>query len=94
MSDVDVLRSPGLRGRLQAMLDSFAAESTGTSSCVVRAILLEEPPSMEANELTDKGSLNARAVLAHRAALVEELYAAEPSPRVIAVDLARQANVA
>ncbi len=93
-SDVEVLRSPALRARFQAMLDSLAAESTGTSSRVLRAILLEEPPSMETSELTDKGSINARAMLAHRAALVEELYAAEPSPRVIAVNLGRRAHVA
>jgi len=41
---------------------------------VSRAILLEEPPSLDAREITDKGSLNQRAVLEHRAALVEELY--------------------
>jgi feruloyl-CoA synthase len=38
---------------------------------------------VEAREITDKGSLNQRAVLAHRAALVDELYAASPTPRVI-----------
>jgi feruloyl-CoA synthase len=93
-SDLETLRSPVLRARLQALLDDLAAESGGSSSSVVRAILLEEPPSMEANELTDKGSLNARAVLAHRAALVEELYAAEPSARVIVVNPGRRAHVA
>ena len=44
---------------------------------------MTEPPSVEAREITDKGSLNQRAVLAHRVALVDELYAATPSPRVI-----------
>jgi hypothetical protein len=51
-------------------------------------MLLEEPPSLDALEVTDKGSLNQRAVLKRRAALVDELYNAElyagaPSPRVI-----------
>jgi feruloyl-CoA synthase len=36
--------------------------------------VLEEPPSLDAGEMTDKGSLNQRAVLARRAARVEELY--------------------
>ena len=49
-----------------------------------RAILLDEPPSLDAREITDKGSLNQKAVLKHRHALVDELYAKNPSPRVIA----------
>ena len=44
-------------------------------------MLLDEPPSIDAHEITDKGSLNQRAVLARRAALVEELY--QPSARAI-----------
>jgi feruloyl-CoA synthase len=38
-------------------------------------MVLDEPPSLDAGEMTDKGSINQRAVLARRAALVEELYA-------------------
>jgi feruloyl-CoA synthase len=44
---------------------------------------LAEPPSLDVGEVTDKGSINQRAVLAHRAALVEELYAEPPPPNVI-----------
>ena len=50
----------------------------GTSSRVRRAVLLAEPPSLDIGEMTDKGSINQRAVLANRAALVEELYADAP----------------
>jgi feruloyl-CoA synthase len=42
-------------------------------------MLLAEPPSIDANEITDKGSINQRAVLTRRAGLVEALYA-EPPP--------------
>ena len=52
---------------------------------MVRALLMEAPPSIDAHEVTDKGSFNQRAVLTNRAALVEELYAPEPSARVIVV---------
>jgi feruloyl-CoA synthase len=51
----------------------------------VRAMLLDEPPSIDAHEVTDKGSLNQRAILSRRAALVEELYTEPLSPRVIAI---------
>ena len=51
----------------------------------MRAILMAEPPSMDKGEMTDKGSINQRAVLKNRAALVDELYATPLSSRVIAV---------
>jgi feruloyl-CoA synthase len=68
--------------------EDFAArlrtfESTGSSNRIARLLLLEEPPSLDAGEMTDKGSINQRAVLARRAALVEELYREPPSERVI-----------
>ena len=49
-----------------------------------RAILMAEPPSMDKGEMTDKGSINQRAVLKNRSALVDELYAVPLSSRVIA----------
>ena len=49
-------------------------------------LLLEEPPSIDANEMTDKGSINQRAVLTNRASLVDELYATPLSSRVVAID--------
>ena len=48
---------------LAARLKSFAAQSTGSSNLVRRMLVLEEPPSLDAGEMTDKGSINQRAVL-------------------------------
>ena len=45
----------------------------------MRAMLLDTPPSLDIGEATDKGSINQRMVLKHRAALVDELYADQPS---------------
>jgi feruloyl-CoA synthase len=72
-----------VRERFQTLLDDLARESTGGSTFVVRAILLDEPPSIDAREITDKGSLNQKMMLQNRAALVEELYATVASQRVI-----------
>jgi feruloyl-CoA synthase len=47
---------------------------------------LAEAASLDAGEMTDKGSINQRAVLSRRIGLVEELYATQPSPRVLAID--------
>ncbi|HUN28135.1 MAG TPA: feruloyl-CoA synthase [Steroidobacteraceae bacterium] len=71
-----------VRARLQGALDRLAALSTGSSTYIARALLMEEPPSLAAGELTDKGSINQRAVVARRAALVEELYREPPSAHV------------
>ena len=56
---------------------------TGSSNRIARALVLEEPPSLDAGEMTDKGSINQRAVLRRRAALVDELYSNPPSERVL-----------
>ena len=64
-------------------LQALADPGRGTSARVCRAILLAEPPSLDVGEVTDKGSINQRAVLAHRANLVEELFADPPPPSVI-----------
>jgi feruloyl-CoA synthase len=64
-------------------LAAMANASSGTSSRIGRATLLAEPPSLDIGEMTDKGSINQRAVLANRAGLVEQLYADPPPPHVI-----------
>jgi feruloyl-CoA synthase len=76
-----VLRHPAVTAWMAERLASFAAAAAGSSRQIGRAMLLEEPPSLDALEVTDKGSLNQRAMLARRAALVDELYAG--SGRVI-----------
>ena len=48
--------------------------SSGSSNRIARATVLKEPPSLDAGEVTDKGTINQKAVLKARAALVEELY--------------------
>jgi feruloyl-CoA synthase len=78
-----ILRSDSVRASFRALLESFAEASTGSSNCVTRAILMEEPPSLDAGEITDKGSLNQRAVLDHRSALVEEMYSAAEMPHIL-----------
>jgi feruloyl-CoA synthase len=78
-----LLGDPRVRAAFAGKLDSFAAVSTGTSNRIMRAILLAQPASLDIGEMTDKGSINQRAVLAHRAAMVEALYADPPPPHVI-----------
>jgi feruloyl-CoA synthase len=76
------LAPEAVRVRIAAALQALAAEG-GSSMHPVRALVLEEPPSIDAGEITDKGYINQRAVLERRAALVEQLHASALGPAVI-----------
>lgn len=78
-----VVEHPAVRARFQDLLNDLAARATGSSNRIARAMLLADPPSIDAHEITDKGSINQAAVLRNRAALLEDLYASRPSLRVI-----------
>ncbi len=78
-----LLVDPRVMAEFARLLDPLAEPGRGTSARVRRAMLLAEPPSLDVGEMTDKGSINQRAVLAHRAGLVEQLYGATPPPTVI-----------
>ncbi|HTU29417.1 MAG TPA: feruloyl-CoA synthase [Solirubrobacteraceae bacterium] len=73
---------PQVRDLLRAALDRLA-EGAGSSQRIDRLLLLDEPPSIEAGEITDKGYINQGAVLRRRAREVEALYA-EGSSGVVA----------
>jgi feruloyl-CoA synthase len=63
-----------LQAHFQNMMNELAKTATGSASRVARMIVLEELPSIDKGEVTDKGSINQRAVLTHRAALVDALH--------------------
>jgi feruloyl-CoA synthase len=79
----EIVAHAAVRGRFHALLKSLAQHSTGSSNRVARAALADEPPSLDAGEITDKGSFNQRVVLERRRALIDELYAAEPPARIL-----------
>ncbi|MEY9432145.1 long-subunit acyl-CoA synthetase (AMP-forming) [Bradyrhizobium ottawaense] len=74
-----------VREAFRERLTRFLSQATGSSTRITRAILMDAPLSIDKGEVTDKGSINQRAVLEHRTELIEELYAANPSDRVISV---------
>ena len=78
------LDEAGVRNHLRAAMQKLAAETgSGSSTHPVRALVVGEPPSIDANEITDKGYINQRAVLERRSALVEKLHADSPNAEVI-----------
>src|SRR5690349_9749758 len=74
-----VAADPLVRAAFRERFAKFFATATGSSNRITRAMLLDAPLSIDRGEVTDKGSINQRAVLEHRAALIETLYA-DPSP--------------
>lgn len=74
-----------LRTALAGALAAYNAANPGSSTRVARLLLLESPPSSDANEITDKGYINQAAALACRADDVARLYAEPPDDAVIVV---------
>jgi feruloyl-CoA synthase len=70
----DVLTSAPVVVHFQHVLNGLAHTATGSASRVARMVLLSEPPSIDKGEVTDKGSINQRAVLKHRDALVKTMH--------------------
>jgi feruloyl-CoA synthase len=79
----DLMARPEVRQKVAEGLKALAAQGKGTSHRITRALLMDEPPSIDANEITDKGYINQRAVLTKRAALVTKLYAENDDADVI-----------
>jgi feruloyl-CoA synthase len=71
----EIADAPAVREWLQQLVNTLAKTSTGSATRIARAVILTEPPSIDKGEVTDKGSINQRAVLKHRADLVTALHA-------------------
>ncbi|WP_218032745.1 feruloyl-CoA synthase [Pararhodospirillum oryzae] len=63
-----------LMARVEAALRTMNTHVTGSAKRITRALILAEPPSLKNHEITDKGSLNIKKILTHRADLLERLY--------------------
>jgi len=72
-----LLADARVRAAFTERLTTFAEANAGSSTAILRMILLEDPPSIDRQETTDKGSVNQKQVLATRGALVEQLYGAD-----------------
>jgi len=79
----DIAGNAGLQAEIAQRLRDFNSENRASSRCVKRALIQSIPPSFEDNEITDKGYLNQRGILANRADQVEMLHCDSPPPEVI-----------
>ncbi|TWJ32620.1 feruloyl-CoA synthase [Geobacter argillaceus] len=81
----ELLRSKKLVDYLRKALRSYNAQQEGSATRVHRIMLMTVPPSIDANEITDKGYINQRAALEMRKELVAKLHARKTAPEVILV---------
>ncbi|MGH9765494.1 MAG: feruloyl-CoA synthase, partial [Blastocatellia bacterium] len=79
----ELVADPRVRDRVISGMTVLRAEGHGSSMYASRAIFLYEPPSHDAGEITDKGYINQRAVLARRASLLDRLYSDSPGEDVL-----------
>jgi feruloyl-CoA synthase len=79
----ELLSHATLTSRLKCILEEVGRDAAGLSTSVARAMVMVQPPSIDAHETTEKGSVNQKAVLANRAAFVDRLYADPLLPGVI-----------
>ncbi|HEY1153345.1 MAG TPA: feruloyl-CoA synthase [Pseudolabrys sp.] len=85
LSPQELIAHPALHAKLSEALNVFNRANPGSSRRIARVLLMTEPPSIDGNEITDKGYINQRAVLERRAALVDRLYDTALSPDVLVV---------
>ncbi|MFC3580476.1 AMP-binding protein [Sphingomonas hylomeconis] len=76
----------GDAARIAAALKRFNAAQHGGSSRIRRALLLDKAPDPNAHEMSDKGTINRRAVIDRRKAEVDRLYAAHPDPQILIIE--------
>jgi feruloyl-CoA synthase len=82
MAAAEVLAQPPVRAFFQALINRLWREGTGSANRPARLLVMAMPPLIDRGEVTDKGSINQRAVLQHRADLVERLFAEQPDAEV------------
>ena len=74
---------PLIRDAFRERFEKFLTTATGSSTRIARAVLIDTPLSIDRGEITDKGSINQRAVLENRARLIDDIYAPTPPAQVI-----------
>ncbi|MGV2050798.1 feruloyl-CoA synthase [Agrobacterium sp. 22-209-1] len=83
LSDAEIIQHPNVRVQIAARLSAHQKQASGSASRIMRLLVIEDPLRFEKGEVTDKGSINQRAVLLHRRDLVDALYG--DTPQVITV---------
>jgi feruloyl-CoA synthase len=82
----ELTRHGAVRAHVRGAIARWNAAQSGTSQRIARVLLLAEPPSIDENEITDKGYINQRRVLERRAAEVDRLYVSKPDAEILLIE--------
>ena len=77
--DNGIWRGQALESDIRERLTGFSSETKGASNTIRRVLILSEPPSMAEGEITAKGNLNFRKILARRSDILDRLYSDDPA---------------
>jgi feruloyl-CoA synthase len=83
VSHAELARHPQVREHIRKGIAQLNAQHSESSARIARVLLLPDLPSIDANEITDKGYINQRLALEHRRASVDRLFAERPDQEVI-----------
>jgi feruloyl-CoA synthase len=81
----ELIHNSKILKHLKKSLQAYNKTQGGSSTTIRRIMLMIAPPSIDANEITDKGYINQRATLEMRKGLVDQLHVENPGPEVIVV---------
>lgn len=79
----EIAKAPAVRAALQHILNKMAEQNTGSSTYCKKAIVADFPLSIDKGEITDKGSINQRAILENRTAYIDMIYQKDAPPQVL-----------
>jgi feruloyl-CoA synthase len=86
--DIDlekIINTPSVFEALQTVLNTFAQQNTGSSTLIKRAVFANFTLSIDKGEITDKGSINQRQILANRREYVEMIYEKELLQHIVEI---------
>ncbi len=84
-SPAQIASNPAIRAMFQERVARLCAAGTGSSNRIVAALLVDVPPSSAAGELTEKGTVNSRALQRNRPELLDALFG-DRDERVLRVE--------
>ncbi|ROO27608.1 feruloyl-CoA synthase [Salinisphaera orenii MK-B5] len=85
MNEEQLAACASIQRHFAELIAQVNRQATGSATRIARACILAEPPSFDAQEVTDKGSINQRRVLARRAELVDALHE-DSAPHQLSID--------
>ncbi len=81
-----IVNTPSVKMALQAVLNDFSQQTTGSSTLIKRALFADFHLSIDKGEITDKGTINQRQILSNWSAYVERIYAKELLNNVLEIN--------